>query len=335
MPRAVNADTSPFVIALPMFDDWDAVTRLLPLIDDALRGSALRAHVLVIDDASNHMAPPTFASARYDAIDAVSVLRLRRNLGHQRAIAIGLAHVERHIACEAVIVMDADGEDDPADIPRLIERYRQEEGAVVVFAERRRRVESPIFRAFYLAYRALHRILTGQFVRVGNFSVIPRGRLRSLVVVSELWNHYSAAVFRSRQPSVMVSTARAPRLAGRSHMNIVALVIHGMSAISVYGDVVFVRLVVFASGLAVLSLTGLGAIAAVRLWTAVPIPGWATMTSGLLVLMLLQALMFIALLTFLGLSSRQQAPFVPMRDFELYVASEWIAEPRQASTAVS
>jgi hypothetical protein len=37
--------------------------------------------------------------------------------------------------------------------------------------------------------------------------------------------------------------------------------------------------------------------------------------------------MFIASLTFLGLSSRQHAPFVPMRDFELYVESVWTSTP--------
>jgi polyisoprenyl-phosphate glycosyltransferase len=311
------------VIALPMFDDWAALARLLPLIDAALQGNGLRAPVLVIDDASSQPPPAGFGTAAYDAIEGITILRLRRNLGHQRAIAIGLAHIERHVACDAVVLMDADGEDDPADIPRLIDRYRREHGSAVVFAERRRRVESLPFRIFYHAYRALHRVLTGQSVRVGNFSVIPRARLSALVVVSELWNHYSAAVFRSRQPSVMVSTARSRRLAGRSHMNVVSLVIHGMSAISVYGDVVFVRLVVFASTLAALAIAGLVIVGAFLIWTEVVIPTWAAIVSGLLVLILLQAIMFIASLTFLGLSSRQQAPFVPMRDFELYVESAW------------
>jgi hypothetical protein len=323
MALTPGLDDPTVVIALPMFDDWAALTQLLPLIDAALQGNGLRAPVLVIDDASSQPAPAGFGTAAYDAIEGITILRLRRNLGHQRAIAIGLAHIERHVACDAVVLMDADGEDDPADIPRLIDRYRREYGSAVVFAERRRRVESLPFRIFYHAYRALHRVLTGQSVRVGNFSIIPRARLRALVVVSELWNHYSAAVFRSRQPCVMVSTARSRRLAGRSHMNVVSLVIHGMSAISVYGDVVFVRLVVFASTLAVLAIAGLVIVGAFLIWTEVVIPTWAATVSGLLVLILFQAIMFIASVTFLGLSSRQQAPFVPMRDFELYVESAW------------
>ena len=78
---------------------------------------------------------------------------------------------------------------------------REAEGwTKIVFAERAKRSESLAFRVFYGLYKLVHRVLTGQGVRVGNFSVIPRARLASLVVVSEMWNHYAAAAFASRQP---------------------------------------------------------------------------------------------------------------------------------------
>ena len=97
---------------------------------------------------------------------------------------------------------------------------------------------------FYAMFKLLHRVLTGKGVRVGNFSVMPRRRLSSLVVVAEIWNHYAAAVFRSRQPHCMIPTHRSRRLCGSSSMNFVSLVTHGLSAISVYSDVVGVRLLV-------------------------------------------------------------------------------------------
>ena len=79
---------------------------------------------------------------------------------------------------------------------------------------------------------------------MGNFSIIPRPRLASLVVVSEMWNHYAAAAFKSRQPLCTVPTQRAKRLDGKSKMNFVNLVVHGLSAISVYGELVGIRLLV-------------------------------------------------------------------------------------------
>ena len=323
----VDSGDVPLVIALPLFNDWSALTRLLPLIDETLSTTDLRGRVLVVDDGSTDAPPPGFGAGPFQALTSLQVLRLRRNLGHQRAIAIGLAYIERHVPCEAVILMDADGEDAAADVLRLIERSRREGHRAIVFAERSRRVERPLFRVLYHAYRLLHRVLTGYGVRVGNFSLVPRARLSGLVVVSELWNHYAAAVLRSRQPYVTVPTSRAARLDGRSHMNFVSLVVHGMSAISVYGDLVFVRLIVFALLLAASSAIGLCAVLVVRLFTTLAIPGWATFTSGILLVVLLQAVLFAALLTFLGLSGRQQAPFVPSRDFELYVAGTWTASP--------
>src|SRR5262249_20783911 len=145
----------------------------------------------------------------FAALRRVDVLRLKRNLGHQRAIAVGLAYAEECLPARAVVVMDGDGEDDPADVPRLLERLEEVGHDRIVFAERTRRSESRAFRVFYAAYKGLHHALTGKMVRVGNFSAIPRRRLSSLVVVSEIWNHYAAGAIRSGQPHSSIPTRRA------------------------------------------------------------------------------------------------------------------------------
>ena len=85
-------------------------------------------------------------------------------------------------------------------------------------------------------------MLTGERVRVGNFSAIPPSLLPRLVAVSELWNHYAAAVFKSRIPYITIPTARGVRYAGQSTMNYVALVTHGLSAMAAFGDRIGVRL---------------------------------------------------------------------------------------------
>ena len=233
------------VVLLPVFNDWAALGKLLGGLDRALASSRIEADVLVVNDGSTEPFDPSAISGDLRSIARVEVLHLRRNLGHQRAIAIGLAFIEaERPECRAVVLMDSDGEDAPEDVPRLLARYEQEGRRKIVFAERTKRSESSLFRFFYLLYRVAHRILTGHWVRVGNFSVIPRERLSCLVATSELWNHYAAAAFTSRQPYATVPTRRANRLDGRSKMNFVALVIHGLSAISVYSDAIGVRLLI-------------------------------------------------------------------------------------------
>jgi polyisoprenyl-phosphate glycosyltransferase len=228
------------VVLMPVYDDWKVAGVLLPLLGEALAAAGHNAFLVIIDDGSYErgtdlaLPPAGFAGG--------TIVRLRRNLGHQRAICIGLAWIHSNLPGSTTVVMDADGEDDPADVPRLIAVFSAAGGDKVVFAARRRRSESMTFQAGYFAYRLLHRLLVGIPVRVGNFSVLPWSALRRLVVAEELWNHYAAAVVRGRLPRLEVSTHRARRLGGDSTMRFVPLVMHGLSAIAVFADIVCVRL---------------------------------------------------------------------------------------------
>ena len=239
------------LILIPSFDDWDAVRLLLPGIDQAFAGSAWSASVLVVDDASRRPVPPDWPETHLACLQSVDVLHLRCNVGHQRAIALGLYYAHEFTSTDAVLVMDGDGEDRAEDIPVLLEEFERCGEARAMFAARTRRMESWTFQAFYRIYQFVHLVLTGVEVRVGNFSVIPRAALMRLVGVPDLWNHYAAAVFRARIPRQLVPLERGARLAGHSRMNFVSLLIHGLSAISVFADRVSARLLVAASILAV------------------------------------------------------------------------------------
>ncbi len=311
------------MILVPVFNDWDSLDKLLPKLDQVLAGHGLEADVLVVDDGSTLEPDAIVGAVAFAALARVDVLRLRRNLGHQRAIAVGLAYVDDCLQADSVVIMDGDGEDDPADVPRLLERLKEERDEKIVFAERSRRSESFKFRVFYALYKLLHFALTGKGVRVGNFSAIPRRRLSSLVVVAELWNHYAAAVFRSRQPNCMIPTRRAERLCGRSTMNFVSLVAHGLSAISVHSDVVGVRLLVMSVLLAIATLAGICTALIVRLATNWAIPGWASFTVGLLLILFVQAVMAAFVFSFAILGSRHGSTFLPRRDYSFFIATLW------------
>jgi polyisoprenyl-phosphate glycosyltransferase len=315
--------TGQIVILIPIFDDWAALAQLVPKLDSVMASHFRTVDVLVVDDGSTTLPDGTLESGAFAALRRVDVLRLRRNLGHQRAIAVGLAYIEDCLSAGAVVVMDGDGEDDPADVPRLLERLEEMGDGTIVFAERARRSESLVFRVFYVLFKLLHRFLTGQGVRVGNFSAIPRRRLSSLVVVAEMWNHYAAAVFRSRQPYCMIPTHRSQRLCGNSNMNFVSLVTHGLSAISVYSDVVGVRLLVMTIVLACLTLGGMIAAVIVRLTTNMAIPGWASYIVGIMLILFVQAIMAAFVFSFAILGSRHGTTFLPRRDYFIFIESIW------------
>jgi len=310
---------SSILILIPIYNDWDSAALLLRDLDTVCRHAGLSPEILFVDDGSTEPIPSSLSSASLAAIRRVESLQLRRNLGHQRAIAVGLAFVHASRSCDVVVVMDGDGEDKPSDIPHLLDRLYGEERATVVFAERTRRSENLVFRIFYRFYRILHRLLTGVAVRVGNFSALPYAVLDNLVVVSELWNHYAAAVFKGRLPYTTVPTERGGRLSGRSCMHFTSLVVHGLSALSVYGDVMGVRLLLIATALVVFLALGILSAIVIRLATTLAIPGWATYTTGILLLILLQIMIIAVLFVFTILSARASLTFLPIRDHRFFV----------------
>jgi glycosyltransferase involved in cell wall biosynthesis len=306
-------------VLMPVRDDWASASELIRRLDEAVSSYASDIDIVLVDDGSLQRYDRDNFQSPFSAVRAIRILRLRRNLGHQRAIAIGLAYIQKTISCDAVLVMDSDGEDTPEGVTDLLNAYSSTYGTKAIFAERSRRSESLVFRFFYHLYRVLHRALTGISVRVGNFSILPSEYLNTLVAMSELWNHYAAAVFRSKLPFTMIPIPRGTRIAGNSRMDFAALVSHGLSAISVFGDVVGVRLLVGSLSGSFLAGLGIVLVVIIRLFTNRAIPGWATSTTATLAIIMIQCITIAASFTFFLLSNRTNLGFIPFRDFSLFL----------------
>jgi hypothetical protein len=294
------------LILTPCFNDWAALRLLLPEVDRAMTGSKWCASVLIVDDASTEPIPDHWPGESFGSIESVTVLHLRCNLGHQRALALGLYHAHEFIDAAAVLVMDGDGEDRAEDLPKLLEEFERGGRRGAVFAARTRRMESLAFQFFYRAFRVVHRVLTGIEVRVGNFSVLPRSAVVRLMGSSDLWNHYAAAVDRGRLPRRLLPLARGKRLEGKSRMNFVSLLIHGLAAMSVFSDTISARLL---AASAVFAVLGAGSI----VWTGMGV------TAGILLALAAQSLTFAALFALAIVSRRSSANFLLLRDAPYFI----------------
>jgi hypothetical protein len=103
-------------------------------------------------------------------------------------------------------------------------------------------------------------------------------------------------------------------------MNFVSLIGHGLSAISVFGDVVGVRLLIGSIAGSLVAGVGILIVIAVRLFSQNAIPGWATYTAAALAIILIQLIAISASFTFFVLSSRTNLGFIPRRDYSIFVA---------------
>jgi polyisoprenyl-phosphate glycosyltransferase len=300
---------------MPVYEDWVSAAEVCRRIDRSIGTLHASVEIVLINDGSQSIPGQDFHSLALQEVHRISVLDLHRNLGHQRAIAIALAYAAAHLPADAIVLMDGDGEDPPEQIPDLVREAERLRFSAVVFAKRGRRVEGWLFRSFYLVYRAVHYILTGRGIAVGNFSVVPRRFLAALVVYPEIWNHYAAALLQSRLPRAMIRLDRGERIQGKSKMRFTDLLIHGLSALFAYHEVVSTRLLL---GTVLLMFVSSAALVALLASTAIS-PSNKMAIEIALIMVVGQLSTLSLLVTFLTVMNRSAQPFLPARDWVHFV----------------
>jgi hypothetical protein len=275
-------------VVTPVYEDQESFAELCRRLAAAERAAGTRFHVIAVDDGSLG-APPKLASL-IEAGVAGEVLRLARNVGHQAAIAIGLAHAYRVPNLTACVVMDSDGEDTPESIPSLLEAVKDDRVDVAV-AERAKRSETFTFKAFYAVYKRLFKLATGQVLRFGNFMALSPRALERISGMYETSTHVAGAVVKARLRRADVPTDRGTRYAGESRMNFPSLVLHGMRAVMVFADLVLTRMALALVAMAALVILVVVAAVAAKLAGAAT-PGWVTVVTGFALSLFLQTGLF-------------------------------------------
>ncbi len=119
-------------VVVPVYNEEDNVGPLLDGLKDALEGLGRPYELIVVDDGSTDQTAARLreAVARFPIL---RVVRLRGNFGQSAALAAGFDLA----GGELVVTMDGDRQNDPADIPRLVDKLK--EGYDVVSGWRRHR----------------------------------------------------------------------------------------------------------------------------------------------------------------------------------------------------
>ena len=279
-------------IVSPMLHDTQSFQRLRNETTEACVRAGITDTIrfLVVDDSAG----TDVEVAQLQDLDDVDVLTPPFNLGHQRAIVFGLRFlVPRLAGDELVVTMDSDGEDQPADVPRLIDAL-QSSTVPLVLAERTKRKEQLRFRVMYLFFRVLFRVLTGTRVKSGNFALQRARSLAASIDHPSFDLCYSSTLLALRRPTTMVPCARGERFAGRSRMSSYALVAHGVRMLLPFSERIAVRMMIVAA-------TSFAALAAYLVMLATgafgDAPGWAAIAPmiGVLALFLASFSAFVVL----------------------------------------
>ncbi len=133
------AENSGVSIVIPFLNEEGNVLPLMDDIQNSLEPTGIPFEVVAIDDGSSD---GTFARLKqaFDTHHNLKVIQLRKNFGQTAALSAGIAHASKAI----IVTMDGDRQNDPADIPRMIEKTH--EGFDIVSGWRKDRKEPLISR---------------------------------------------------------------------------------------------------------------------------------------------------------------------------------------------
>ena len=244
------------------------------------RETSCRFEVLYVDDGSRD---GTFALLQdFQAAEPwVRVVALSRNFGHQIAVTAGLEHAAGH----GVAVMDADLQDPPEVIPRMLERWR--DGVDVAYGMRRKRHGESVFKRWSagLFYRLMAALSdTAISLDTGDFRLMDRRVVDAFLAMPERDRFVRGMVawtgFR-QEPVLYDRQARLAGETGYTMKKMVSLAVSGIFSFSTVPLRVATWVGLTASGL---SLLGIIYALVVRLFTEEWVRGWALLLIGVMFL---------------------------------------------------
>jgi glycosyltransferase involved in cell wall biosynthesis len=123
-------------IVVPVYNECENLPLLYKAVQEAIAPLGLQWELILVDDGSRDTSLAVLEGLASDDPLHVRVVALRRNFGQTAAIAAGIDHSDGDI----IVLMDADLQNDPADIPTMLERIG--EGYDVVSGWRKNRQDT-------------------------------------------------------------------------------------------------------------------------------------------------------------------------------------------------
>jgi glycosyltransferase involved in cell wall biosynthesis len=229
-------------ILIPVYNDWQSVFKLLENINSEVSKLEGEFSVIIINDTSTE--DRLIFSANLGSLKSILVINMKENRGHARCNASGLKHISEKEDFDYVIPMDGDGEDRPAELSLLIEKIK-EYPDIAVTADRVKRSEGFIFKFCYLVHKYLVLIFTGQTIRYGNYTCLPRSIVNEMVSEPATWSSFSGSLAKIAKDRKSILSERGTRYFGPSKMSFINLLKHSLSIIAVFKTTLLIRSVLF------------------------------------------------------------------------------------------
>ena len=262
-------------ILIPIYNDWPSVFKLLENIDLQFDEEDTDISVLIINDASTEAKSNKIFVPKN--LSSVKVINMKHNRGHGRCNATGLKYINEKEDFDYVIPMDGDGEDRPEELFLLIEKLKDYPNKVIT-ADRVKRSEGIIFKFCYMIHKYLTFVFTGQSIKFGNYTCLPKSIVNKMTNEQATWSSFSGSLAKIIKDRISVPSIRGKRYFGPSKMSFFNLVKHSLSIIAVFKTTLSIRSTLF---LAIYLFLIIGNISLI---TLIPVVGVIVMMISVIIL---------------------------------------------------
>ncbi|MDB9825977.1 glycosyltransferase [Candidatus Pelagibacter sp.] len=229
-------------ILIPVYNDWESVFKLLENINLEASKIDINFSVIIVNDASTDSKPKL--STSLDNLKSIQIIHMKENKGHARCNAAGLKYINEKEDFDYVILMDADGEDRPEELSLLIEKIKEYPDTAVT-ANRIKRSEGLMFKFCYLAHKYLTFVFTGQTIKYGNYTCLPKSVVNAMVNEPATWSSFSGSLAKIAKEKNYIPSERGTRYFGPSKMSFINLLKHSLSIIAVFKTTLIIRSILF------------------------------------------------------------------------------------------
>ena len=238
-------------IAVPVYNEKEALPELLAAVRRVMSATEYDYELIIVDDGSTD-GTTSLLEAAASADSKIKILVFSRNFGHQVAITAALDHA----LGDAVAVIDADLQDPPELLPRMLEKLRQ--GYDIVSAQRITRKGDGFFKRFtarlfyWVMQKSMDQRLTPQ---VGDFRMFSRRAIVGLRQLHERHRFMRGMVAWLGLKEAIVPYDRQPRVAGTTKYSASRMLRFAWTAASSFSAIplrlsMYSGLIVTAGGLA-------------------------------------------------------------------------------------
>ncbi len=270
---------------VPVYNEIETLAELHRQVSTVMAAGPDRYEIVLVDDGSRDGSTDAIRQLTGDDHNVVGII-LSRNFGHEAAIAAGV----REASGDAVIVMDADLQDSPDALPRMVDAWR--DGADVAYAVRKNRKENVVLRgAFSTFYRIAGRITSVDLPRdAGPFCLMSRQVVDALNAMPEHDRYFPGLRAFAGFNQVPIEVERNERLAGETKYSFRARTAGALNAILSFSRlplrfVTMLGFVVFLVSLLAIMVLVISRVAGYQI-----APGWFSLASVILLALGLQML---------------------------------------------